>query len=248
MVCADVGLQVGPPGRTRRLRGFRPLAMLPLDGIFLTQAAIPTFSDILIERPSLKLVVRLDWCNQWRGQALSPVPDGTGVTISTAAQAAEGGADAVVHYVLLGHSDPRIEADYVLRASRAVAEAHAVGLPCILEPLIRGGNACGKERSAGHMALGIRTAIELGADAVKIESPDEADITEVMESASVPVLLASTPPISDDDAIKRARRGRSAGAAGVAYSADFFESTDAEALLAELRILSTSSRLGKDNE
>lgn len=234
-VCADVGLQVGPPGATRRLDELRPFAELDIDGILLTQAAVPTFSDTLVARPDVTLVVRLDWCSQWRGPHLSPVADGVGVTVSTAAEAAASGADAVIHYCLLGHGDPAVEADYVSRAARAVREAHAVGLACILEPLIRGTNAAGNERDAAHLIWGIRTAEELGADAVKVEHPADGDISRVIGAAGVPLLLASTPPISAADAVRRAADGARAGAAGVAYSSDFFTSDRPAELVAGIR-------------
>ncbi len=240
LVCADVGLQVGPPGITQRLDELRPFAELDIDGILLTQAAVPTFSETLAARPDLTLVVRLDWCSQWRGPQLSPVADGVGVTISTAAEAAESGADAVIHYCLLGHGDPAVEADYVTRAARAVREAHAVGLACILEPLIRGTNATGRERDAAHLIWGIRTAEELGADAVKIEQPADADAARVIGAAGVPVLLASTPPISPADAVRRAVEGAEAGATGVAYSSDFFTADHPAKLVAEIRAAVTS--------
>ncbi|WP_368497156.1 hypothetical protein [Herbiconiux sp. A18JL235] len=234
-VCADVGLQVGPPGATRRLDELRRFAELDADGILLTQAALPTFAETLAARPELTLVVRLDWCNQWRGPQLSPVADGVGVTVSTAAEAAASGADAVIHYCLLGHGDPRVEADYVDRAARAVRDAHDVGLACILEPLIRGTNAEGRERDAAHLMWGIRTAEELGADAVKVEQPADGDADRVIGSAGVPVLLASTPPISAADAVRRAAEGARAGAAGVAYSSDFFAAERPADLVASIR-------------
>ncbi|ARJ06338.1 hypothetical protein B5808_14780 [Cnuibacter physcomitrellae] len=235
LVCADVGLQVGPPGATRRLDELRRFADLDVDGIVLTQAAVPTFSETLVRRPDLTLVVRLDWCSQWRGPQLSPVSDGVGITVSTAEEAAASGADAVIHYCLLGHGDPAVEADYVERAARAVREAHAVGLPCILEPLIRGSNAVGRERDAAHLVWGIRTAEELGADAVKVEQPLGGDESGVIGAAGVPVLLASTPPISPADAVARAASGVAAGAAGVAYSSDFFTADRPAELVADIR-------------
>jgi DhnA family fructose-bisphosphate aldolase class Ia len=234
-VCADVGLQVGPPGGTRRLADLHPFAELDVDGIVLTQAAVPTFASTLVARPELTLVVRLDWCSQWRGPHLSPVADGVGVTVSTPAEAAASGADAVIHYCLLGHGDPAVEADYVARAARAVRDAHAVGLACILEPLIRGTNATGQERDAAHLVWGIRTAEELGADAVKVEQPADGDVARVIGAAGVPVLLASTPPISAVDAVRRAAEGARAGASGVAYSTDFFAADQPAELVADIR-------------
>lgn len=241
VACADVGLQVGPPVHTSRLSDLRALADLPVTGLVVTQAAIPTFADILSARPDLRLIIRLDWSNQWRGAHLSPVSDGTGTTVSTPAEAAASGADAVIHYSLLGNGDPRVETDFVARAAAAVRDAHAVGLPCILEPLIRGSNVTGKERDASHLKWGIRTAEELGADAVKIEFPMDDDVDDVIGSASIPVFVASTPPISHEEAVRRAARGARAGAAGVAYSSDFFLSESPADLVSDIRSAATTS-------
>lgn len=234
IACADVGLQVGPARGTDRIDELRGLLESGVDGVVLTQAMIPVFADLLGAPRFPRLIVRLDWCNQWRGAGLMPVEDALGVTVSSPLDAAAEGADAVIHYLLLGSSDARIEADYVSRAAAAVREAHSINLPCILEPLIRGGNVGGSPLDRNLMRLGIRTAIELGADAVKIEFPRDEDVDSVLSSATVPVFIASTPPISDDEAVRRANRARLGGARGVAYSSDFFASPDWSALVREL--------------
>lgn len=241
-VCTDVGLQLGPPGLTARLDELSAFAELPVDGVVLTQAAIPTFAELLGTHPDLRLVVRLDWCSQWRPNHLSPVVDGVGVTVSSPAEAAASGADALIHYCLLGHGDPAVEADYITRGARAVREAHAVGLACILEPIIRGSNVTGRERDAAHLIWGVRTAEELGADAVKIEFPKDGDVSRVIGASGVPVLLASTPPVSPTDAVRRAGEGAAAGAAGVAYSSDFFAAERPADLVAGIRAAAPSTR------
>jgi hypothetical protein len=48
-------------------------------------------------------------------------------------------------------------------------------------------------------------------------------------------LLASTPPISYDEAVRRALAGAASGAAGVAYSTDFFAAERPDDLVAGIR-------------
>ena len=233
LLCADVGLQVGPPGGTSRWTDLLRYIELPWDGVALTQAAVDRFAPVLAQQTGKRLVVRLDWCSQWR--SLSPMAEGVGATVSSPGAAARSGADAVMHYALLGHSDPRVEADYVARAAAVVEQAHDVGLPCILEPLVRGAKVLGNERDPDHQVWAMRTAQELGADAVKIEAP--LDVDSVLAASDIPVLIASTPPIGDVEAVERARRAKTAGAAGVAYAADVFASASPHRLVHELSMV-----------
>lgn len=234
-LCADVGLQVGPPGTYGRVEDLDPLVRMGVDGVFLSLGTLRWFSTAFADDCELSLVVRTDWCSQWRPQELNPHADGRAVTITTPTQAAEAGADAIVQYMLMGSGDPDVERGYISRTAKCIRDAHQIGLPVIIEPLVRGSAVEGSERKPDFMRLAIRTAVELGADALKVEAPDESDFEAVIGSCPVPVLLASTAPIGDEPAIRRAALGRRAGAAGVAYSADFFGSRQPDHLLASLR-------------
>lgn len=235
MMCADVGLQVGPPAGRGSVDRLRDFVELPFDAIFLTHGVLRWFSEALLAKPEMGLVVRTDWCSQWRPAHLNPHLDGRATTVTTPAEAADAGADAIAHYLLLGSTDPDVEKSYVRRTARCIRKAHAIGLPVIVEPLIRGGAVVGDERRRDFMCLAIRTALELGADALKIEAPQDQDSAEVIGSSSVPVLIASTPPTGDSEAVERARGARRAGAAGVAFSADFFGSARPAELLVDIR-------------
>lgn len=239
MLCADVGLQVGPLPRYPDIDALGDLIALPFDAIFLTVAGLRWHANVFLHRPELGLVVRTDWCSQWRPAHHFPHADGRAVTITTPAEAADSGADAIAQYLLLGSGDPDVERGYIKRTAKCVRAAHAIGLPVIVEPLIRGGAVSGQERRADLMRLAIRTACELGADALKIEFPEEEDAADVIAASSVPTLMASTPPLGDCQAIARAQLGRAARADGVAYSADFFGSERPEELLAALRLALT---------
>lgn len=232
-LCGDVGLQVGPPGRTSRLHDLESFLELGFDTVVLSLAGIERFASTLTGRPDLRVIARIDWTNQWR--ALSPVQESAGVTVGSAARAAALGADGIIHYALLGHTDPRLEADYIGRAAQSVQDAHAVGLPCVLEPLIRGGGASGRERDPAHQRWAVRTVAELGADAVKIEAP--TDPAAVLRASDVPILIASTPPVGDEEAVERARTAAVAGGAGVAYAADIFGSADPATLVRRLTVI-----------
>lgn len=232
-LCADVGLQVGPPGNTRRFAEVEPLLHLDFDGVVLSQAGVERFGDTLASRPDLPFAVRLDWSGQWR--TLLPIDDAPGAAVSRVEDAAASGADAVIQYAILGNEDPALEADFIARAARAVHSAHALGLACILEPLIRGSRTVGRQRAPELQVWAVRTAAELGADAVKIEAPLDPEI--VLQESDVPVFISSTPPFGDDEAFLRAQTARDAGAAGTAYAADIFGSPDPQGLVTRLSTL-----------
>ena len=94
------------------------------------------------------------------------------------------GADAVKSMVYPFSGD-----DSVARAQRLAADAAAVGLPYIAEP-IPGGFSRTDMRSANTIAAGARIAAETGADIIKTFYPgDPEGMRKVVEYAMVPVVV-----------------------------------------------------------
>ena len=94
------------------------------------------------------------------------------------------GADAVKSMVYPFSGD-----DSVIRAQRLAADAAAVGLPYIAEP-IPGGFSRHDLRSAATIAAGARIAAESGADLIKTFYPGDPDgMRRVVEYAMVPVVV-----------------------------------------------------------
>lgn len=94
------------------------------------------------------------------------------------------GADAVKSMVYPFSGD-----DSVIRAQRLAADAAAVGLPYIAEP-IPGGFSRTDMRSANTIAAGARIAAETGADIIKTFYPgDPEGMRKVVEYAMVPVVV-----------------------------------------------------------
>jgi DhnA family fructose-bisphosphate aldolase class Ia len=94
------------------------------------------------------------------------------------------GADAVKSMVY-----PFTDDDSVIRAQRLAADAAAVGLPYIAEP-IPGGFSRHDLRSAATIAAGARIAAESGADVIKTFYPGTPEgMRQVVEYAMVPVVV-----------------------------------------------------------
>ena len=94
------------------------------------------------------------------------------------------GADAVKCMVYPFSAD-----DSVIRAQRLAADAAAVGLPFIAEP-IPGGFSRTDMRSVNTIAAGARIAAESGADIIKTFYPgDPEGMRKVVEYAMVPVVV-----------------------------------------------------------
>src|SRR5690606_22935074 len=102
------------------------------------------------------------WTNLWRSEEASALgheyATGTYRNVVDPVTAHRLGADGCHVYMLVGADDPETEADDVSRVARYINRAHEVGLPVLVEALVRGPRAVGSEHDPGHVAMATRMA------------------------------------------------------------------------------------------
>src|SRR3972149_5774654 len=149
-----------------------------VDGILLSPGQAMRLAPFFQGRDGPALIVRADWMNMPRlgtSNVANAVPQRllSHQKVITAEQALELGASAITIYLFLGYNDA-MEAGCVEVWARFVSECRRAGLPCIIEPLAYGGQVTGAN-SVELLTLGARLAVELGAAALKIPYPGDAD-------------------------------------------------------------------------
>jgi len=125
------------------------------------------------------------------------------------------GADAVVMMFVMGGADYRS----IQQAAKDIDAYHLLGIPVIAEIL------CADFSNTATFDIqmnGARAAAELGADVVKAFYTEDFD--KVIENCPVPVILAGGPKGSDIATV--AKNALNAGAKGLAFGRNIFQSPD----------------------
>jgi DhnA family fructose-bisphosphate aldolase class Ia len=130
-------------------------------------------------------------------------------------------------FLVLGVAEGEIFADNAQSVARAAREAHRVGLPLIVETVLWGSRIRDRQ-DADLLAFGCRMAAELGADAIKTEyTGDPETMSPVVEGCPVPVLTLGGPRTESEDNLLESTRGAmTAGANGVVYGRNIWQSED----------------------
>ena len=140
----------------------------------------------------------------------------------TVVDAIRAGADAVSFHINVGSEH---EPDQITQLGEVTGEASRYGMPVLAMAYARGPDiAPGDEdyhESVGHAA---RLAEELGADVVKTGYTGDADSFErVVESTSLPVVIAGGSKGTDTETLAMVRGAMDAGAAGVSMGRSIFQ-------------------------
>ena len=236
VVAFDHALVLGPiPGTEDPLAKIRQFARAEVDALLLNLGLFRQFSNSSAS-PTPALIARLDWTTIW--SALRQ--DGNRALCSTLLarpeEALRRGADAVLTYLVVGTGDAEFEMKEITRNAEIARECERVGIPLIVESLARGKDV----QNPGDpkwLNLHTRMAAELGADAVKTDySGDVASMRSVVEKCPIPILvLGGSRHASDKDALGVVRDVAAAGAAGVFFGRNVFQSDNMIQFLAHAR-------------
>ena len=237
IVAFDHALVLGPiPGTEDPLGKIRQFLQADVDALLLNLGLIRQFADSAFPGPIPAVIGRLDWTTVWSaiGQ------EGSGALhsslIAHPEEALRQGADAVITYLVVGTGDAEFERKEITRNAEVARECERVGIPLIIESLARGRQV----RNPGDpkwLKLHTRMAVELGADAVKTDySGDIASMRGVVEECPIPILvLGGSRHASDKQALDVVREVATAGAAGVFFGRNVFQSDDIRTFLAQAR-------------
>lgn len=229
------GLLAGPLPGIEGVESRRNLVTTAVDagvtGLILSTGQISEAGDLVTGPQAPGLFVTSGWTSLWRSDQASAIGHeysrGAYRNILDPKTVLAKGADAAHVYLLLGDDDPEREANEVERIARFVESSHEVGLPVLVEGLVRGPKVVGAEQAAGHVATVARMAAEAGADMLKLEYPGSAEaLAQIVQDVAVPVIVLGGSKRGFDEILEQARGVVKAGALGVVYGRNIFQSDD----------------------
>lgn len=178
---------------------------------------------------SVPIIARLDTTNLWRDRPLAE--KGVHKLVFSPVAAASMDAQAVVVYLLLGGEN---EGESIEVVSGTTRDAHALGLPVVVEPLsIKGMGE--PMQNARELLNASRIAVELGADILKVDYTGDVDtFRQLTEACPVPVLLRGGPKkASEDETLQMISDAMEAGARGIVFGRNIWQSQNVQATLSK---------------
>ena len=235
----DHALVLGPiPGTEDPLKQIGRFAEADVDAILLNIGLIRQFAHSGLSIAIPPLIARIDWTTVWAVMRDGGKGELRSSLIARPEEALRHGADAVLTYLVVGTGDADFEAKEIARNAEVARECERVGIPLIVECLARG-KQVQNPGEAKWLNLHTRLAVELGADAVKTDySGDAESMRSVVQGCPVPILvLGGSRQSSDEDALAVVRGAVSAGAAGVLFGRNVFQSDNMRAFLQQARAI-----------
>lgn len=199
------------------------------DAVLLSPGMFLRCSDFFARKRGLLSIVRLNWnadyCFQWSYQ------DGSHARVLSPAGALALGADVGLASVTVGTGNASVDAASVEIFARLAEEARAVGLPLGGE-FYPGGDISRLSETQFHNLVlqAVRMISELGADFIKTFYTGPR-FTEVVQATPVPVIVLGASKEDEADALRKAAAGIAAGARGVVFGRNVFESDRPQAFL-----------------
>jgi class I fructose-bisphosphate aldolase len=237
VVAFDHALVLGPiPGTQDPLGQIRRFAQAGVDAILLNLGLIRQFAQSLPSVPLPPLIARIDWTTVWAVMRDGGKGELRSCLLARPEDALRHGADAVLTYMVVGTGDAEFEAKEISRTAEVARECERVGIPLIVESLARG-DQVENPGDPKWLKLHTRMAVELGTDAIKTDySGDPDSMRSVVEGCPIPILvLGGSRQGSDEDALSVVRGAVLAGAAGVFFGRNVFQSEDMQSFLQQAR-------------
>ena len=134
---------------------------------------------------------------------------------------------------LLQSGSELVDRENVKLFAEVVAQKEKAGIPLIGEVFPVDAETMPAEELHLRVCRGCRILAELGADAIKTFYTGER-FHEVVEGASVPVLALGASKCSEEEALAKAAKSMQAGARGVVFGRNVFQSEDPARFLKSL--------------
>jgi fructose-bisphosphate aldolase, class I len=233
-VAFDHALVVGPiPGTEDACGQISRFVEARVDALLLNLGLIQRCNACFPRATTPGIIARIDWTTIWN--SLSQGENGVmrSCMLGSADDALRHGADAVLSYLVVGTGNANFEADEIARNAQLARECERLGIPLIIETLARGKevqNPADPQWIKRHT----RIATELGADVIKTDyAGSVAAMREVVESCPIPILVLGGS--RNDGAMDVVRGVMEAGAAGVFFGRNVFQSEDMAGFLRQAR-------------
>jgi DhnA family fructose-bisphosphate aldolase class Ia len=232
IVAVDHGLYFGPlPGMINLPSIIQKVA--GADAILMAPGMPSHCLDVFSKRGSPACIIRLNWGSNYA--AMWKYKHSYSVPMLSVADAVTQGADIVIGSLSLKNPDEVEDAQNVEVFSDCVAQKRALGIPLIGEVYPTGGDDYKPEDLQDEIFIGCRIISELGADLVKTFYTGK-HFSEITAATPVPVLALGAKKLpKESDALRLAADSIEAGARGIVYGRNVFQSKDPERLLDALK-------------
>jgi fructose-bisphosphate aldolase, class I len=237
----DHGLQLGPvPGAVDLRAGIALAVEAEVDGILLSPGALERAADLLAGRDRPALIMRVDQTTMWRLGGRFSQDQGQTRLIARIEDALELGADAVISFLFTCHRDPDLETRSVELLAQTAQSARRWGMPLVVEPMVARHGRLETPLDGEAIAMNTRMAVEIGADVIKTDWAGSVENFRpvVHGAAGAPVCVAGGARLDSDEAtLALVRDLLAAGARGVMFGRNLFQSPRPLALMKAVRAM-----------
>jgi class I fructose-bisphosphate aldolase len=234
IVAYSHGVLMGPRPGMQSLDEMRrmSLSLSRANGLMISPGLVTQLEEAFIGRQRPSLIVHLDY--QSYSRDIMPYTEGATVEMAQIEDIVAAGADGVMTYLYMGYEDPEREKMEIARNARLARACERWGMILMIEPRsAREARNPADKTDPKILALYCRVSAEIGADLVKCIHPgkDEA-LRNVIEGCTAAVLVAGGSRTEKaEQAYARAESAMRAGAAGLVYGRNIYESPDPAAEL-----------------
>lgn len=236
VVAFDHALVLGPiagtedaPGQITRFVDAR------VDALLLNLGMMLRCADCFPRAHTPGIIARIDWTTVWNSLSQGESGLMRSCMLASPEDALRHGADAVLTYMVVGTGDADFETREIARNAELARQCEWLGIPLMIETLARG-KSIQNPSDPQWIKLHTRMATELGADVIKTDyAGSEEAMREVVESCQIPILVLGGS--RNDAALDVVRGSMRAGAAGVFFGRNVFQSDDMEGFLRQARTI-----------
>ena len=230
LVAVDHGAEFGP---TPGLEDFQAALgnLKAADGLLLNPGMLEGAQDFFGQKDAPRIVLRVTWttayCFPWK------YTQSHTCQILDADEALARGADFIMACCLVQSDSEAMDRDNVKLFSDIAAQKEKAGVPLIGELYPARAEDMPEEELHERVYRGCRILAELGSDAIKTFYTGER-FAEVVENCPVPVVALGASKCPESDALDKARKAIAAGARGVVFGRNVFQSDDPARFLQSL--------------
>ncbi|RLF03397.1 MAG: hypothetical protein DRK00_08860 [Thermoprotei archaeon] len=250
VVAADHGLMLGPiPGAAELEKTLRKVVRGKPDAVLLSPGQIKRLYHLFKGRTAPAVLMRADWTNAFRDRTYTlPARSIAFSQISDVKRALALGASGIVTYFFVGYDDENLESHHFELMANFARECERAGMPLIVEPLPRGPRAT-KTNYVDLIVMGVRLAVEAGADALKAPYTGDPDTFRrvIRAAAGTPVLiLGGYRAKSLRDLLEVVEEVVSVGGSGVVFGRNVLQADDPARLLSQIRAIVHEGRKARE--
>lgn len=210
-----------------------------VDGVILALGTALRLGGRLARRGGPAVILRLDQTTMWREGTPLAYRDGMTRLVASVGDAVALGADAVVTYLFVGHTDPALESKSFDDCAVVNAAARAAGMPHVIETMGARGGLARDVFDPGVVAFHTCIGAEMGADIIKTDWPGSAAaLRGITASLAVPILLAGGPRQGSDlGTLRLVAHAIEGGAAGTLFGRQILQADKPLAVMKACRLI-----------